>query len=162
MGNVPPRLGGVRVYEKNTHDDEVVIDLDLMYSGDGSLAFSLQSMRCEIKKVSVRSTVRVILRPIMSSLPFIGGVEVMLLEMPDFSYSFGGLANAADLPGLNVTIKAALDKVIRQSLVWPNRLSYQFPFDEVEILTTRSLWIYNSQTINLGSNLLSTIPYMIL
>lgn len=91
----------------------------------------------------------------------------MLLEMPDFSYSFGGLANAADLPGLNVTIKAALDKVtkanvgkmfelnyykvIRQSLVWPNRLSYQFPFDEVEILTIRSLWIYNSQTKNLGS-----------
>ena len=102
----------------------------------------------------------------------------MLLEMPDFSYSFGGLANAADLPGLNVTIKAALDKVakanvdkmfelnhykvIRQSLVWPNRLSYQFPFDEVEILTTRSLWIYNSQTINLGSILLSAIPFMIL
>ena len=73
-------------------------------------------------------------------------LKVMLLEMPDFSYSFGGLANAADLPGLNVTIKAALDKVakanvdkmfelnhykvIRQTLVWPNRLSYQFPFDE--------------------------------
>ena len=101
----------------------------------------------------------------------------MLLEMPDFSYSFGGLANAADLPGLNVTIKAALDKVakanvgktfelnhykvIRQTLVWPNRLSYQFPFDEVEIIT-RSLRIYNSQTINLGSILLSTIPYIIL
>ena len=47
LGNIPPRLGGVRVYEKNTHDDEVtkflslmitmavqvVIDLDLMYSG---------------------------------------------------------------------------------------------------------------------------------
>ena len=65
LGNIPPRLGGVRVYEKNTHDDEVtkflslmstmtvqvVIDLDLMYSGNGSLVFSLQSMRCEIKKV---------------------------------------------------------------------------------------------------------------
>ena len=24
LGNVPPRLGGVRVYEKNTHDDEVI------------------------------------------------------------------------------------------------------------------------------------------
>jgi len=131
LGNVPPRLGGVRVYEKNTHDDEVVMDLDLMYSGNGSLVFSLQSMRCEIKKVSVRSTVRVILRPILSSLPFIGGVEVMLLEMPDFSYNFAGLANVADLPGLNVTIKASLDKVIRQTLVWPNRLSFQFPMDEV-------------------------------
>ena len=67
LGNVPPRLGGVRVYEKNTHDDEVpkflttaitvapqvVIDLDLMYSGNGSLVFSLQSMRCEIKKVKM-------------------------------------------------------------------------------------------------------------
>ena len=30
---------------------QVVIDLDLMYSGNGSLVFSLQSMRCEIKKV---------------------------------------------------------------------------------------------------------------
>ena len=29
-----------------------------------------------MEKVSVRSTVRVILRPIMSCLPFIGGVEV--------------------------------------------------------------------------------------
>ena len=28
-----------------------MIDLDLMYSGNGSLVFSLQSMRCEIKKV---------------------------------------------------------------------------------------------------------------
>ena len=35
----------------------------------------------------------------------------MLLEMPDFSYNFAGLANVADLPGLNVTIKASLDKV---------------------------------------------------
>ena len=34
---------------------------------------------CDNYKVSVRSTVRVILRPIMSCLPFIGGVEV-----PDF------------------------------------------------------------------------------
>ena len=32
---------------------QVVIDLDLMYSGDGSLAFSLQSMRCEIKKAKI-------------------------------------------------------------------------------------------------------------
>ena len=30
---------------------QVVVDLDLMYSGNGSLVFSLQSMRCEIKKV---------------------------------------------------------------------------------------------------------------
>ena len=38
--------------------------------------------------------------------------QVMLLEMPDFSYNFAGLANVADLPGLNVTIKASLDKVV--------------------------------------------------
>ena len=38
--------------------------------------------------------------------------KVMLLEMPDFSYNFAGLANVADLPGLNVTIKASLDKVV--------------------------------------------------
>ena len=39
-------------------------------------------------------------------------MKVMLLEMPDFSYNFAGLANVADLPGLNVTIKASLDKVV--------------------------------------------------
>ena len=81
-------------------------------------------------------------------------MKVMLLEMPDFSYNFAGLANVADLPGLNVTIKASLDKVvfilivfffvvvdqlhqsqqvIRQTLVWPNRLSFQIPMDEVSM-----------------------------
>ena len=85
-------------------------------------------------------------------------MKVMLLEMPDFSYNFAGLANVADLPGLNVTIKASLDKVvfilivfffvvvvvvvdqlhqlqqvIRQTLVWPNRLGFQFPMDEVSM-----------------------------
>ena len=44
-------------------------------------------------------------------------IKVMLLEMPDFSYNFAGLANVADLPGLNVTIKASLDKVFVSPLI---------------------------------------------
>ena len=40
---------------------QVVMDLDLMYSGDGSLVFSLQSMRCEIKKVMMMMMMVVIM-----------------------------------------------------------------------------------------------------
>ena len=40
---------------------QVVMDLDLMYSGDGSLVFSLQSMRCEIKKVTMIRRRRVVI-----------------------------------------------------------------------------------------------------
>ena len=110
MGNVPPRLGGVRVYEKNTHDDEVtitqsptdiipiilttismiravipiiqvVIDLDLMYSGDGSLAFSLQSMRCEIKKAKITFLMwKIMWRCWTKSAHFMLFVDNMLLK----------------------------------------------------------------------------------
>jgi hypothetical protein len=121
LGGQPPRLGGIRVYEQNTAPDEIVMDVDLIYSGDASLAFSLQGIPCEVKQVRalpdprhqvrLRSTVRLVLRPLLSVMPFLGGLEVYLLEMPDFSYSFAGLANVADMPGLNVKIKSELDKV---------------------------------------------------
>ena len=40
------------MYRENTAREEVVMDLDLVYHGDGSLVFSLQKMKCEINKVS--------------------------------------------------------------------------------------------------------------
>ena len=49
---------------------------------------------------------------LLLSITIVTVPKVMLLEMPDFSYNFAGLANVADLPGLNVTIKASLDKVV--------------------------------------------------
>jgi hypothetical protein len=93
----PLRLGGVRVYEQKTALDEIVMDVDLIYSGDASLAFSIQDMPCEVKQVSgslapgsrlqvrLRSTVHLVLRPLLSVVPFLGGLEVYLMEMQDFS-----------------------------------------------------------------------------
>jgi hypothetical protein len=52
LGGQPLRLGGVRIYEQNTAPDEIVMDVDLIYSGDASLTFSLQGLPCEIKQVA--------------------------------------------------------------------------------------------------------------
>ena len=60
---------------------QVVIDLDLMYSGDGSLAFSLQSMRCEIKKAKITFLMwKIMWRCWTKSAQFLLFVDNMLLK----------------------------------------------------------------------------------
>ena len=51
LGTQPPRLGGVQVYDRNIAEDEIVIDIDLIYNSNGCLSFSLQKIPCEINKV---------------------------------------------------------------------------------------------------------------
>ena len=134
MGNVPPRLGGVRVYEKNTHDDEVtitqsptdiipiifttiymqvVIDLDLMYSGDGSLAFSLQSMRCEIKKAKITFLMwKIMWRCWTKSALFMLFVDNMLLKGVCEKHSASDFKTDHELSSLHRRRRGALSFIM--------------------------------------------------
>ena len=57
------------------NDSDHAVNSDHNHNHDDNHEYAQEHDNLMVK-VSVRSTVRVILRPIMSSLPFIGGVEV--------------------------------------------------------------------------------------
>ncbi|XP_023341723.1 extended synaptotagmin-3, partial [Eurytemora carolleeae] len=134
LGSIPARVGGIKVYERNTGRDEIVMDIEIIYQGDARVNFSVQHMDCEVHQISFRGTVRLTIKPLMDVMPLIGGFEFYFMQMPEYDYSLGKLANFGEIPGISNIIKSVLDNIIRRGFVWPNRFSFYFPIESVRSL----------------------------
>jgi Ca2+-dependent lipid-binding protein len=131
LGSVPGRLGGIKAYDRNTDRDEIVIDVEVIYAGDARVRFSVQGWDCEINAVNFRAIVRMVFKPLMEALPIVGGLELYLISMPSLDYNLGGMAIAAEFPGISNIIRGILDKIIKKGFVWPNRLNLYLPLNSV-------------------------------
>ena len=127
LGSIPARVQGIRVYERNTARDELVLDVEVMYAGDARIKFALQGLDCEINQVTFRGTVRIVLKPLMPVIPIVGGIELYFLSLPTLDFNLGGMAAAGDLPGFSTIIRSVLDAILRRGFVWPNRFRMFLP-----------------------------------
>jgi len=134
LGTIPARVGGIKVYDRNTARDEIVMDIEIIYQGDLNVTFTVQAMGCEVNQVSFRGTLRLTLKPLMNVIPLVGGFEIYFMEMPEFDYSLGRMAQLAEVPGVSNIIKSVLDNVMKRGFVWPNRFSFYFPLESVRLL----------------------------
>ena len=92
---------------------QVVIDLDLMYSGDGSLAFSLQSMRCEIKKAKITFLMwKIMWRCWTKSALFMLFVDNMLLKGVCEKHSASDFKTDHELSSLHRRRRGALSFIM--------------------------------------------------
>lgn len=55
LGTVPFRIGGVKVYDKHTDRNEIIMDLDIFYAGDCDVTFHLAGMKGGIRDFQVRN-----------------------------------------------------------------------------------------------------------
>ena len=87
LGNTPPRITGIKVYEKNVCGDEIMMDLDLEFaSNELDIEVSLiQSVK--ISDFSFRGTLRLVLKPLLTEKPLIGGIEIYFLQNPKIDYN---------------------------------------------------------------------------
>eukprot|EP00090_Calanus_glacialis_P001213 TRINITY_DN10844_c0_g1_i1.p1 TRINITY_DN10844_c0_g1~~TRINITY_DN10844_c0_g1_i1.p1 ORF type:complete len:634 (-),score=188.89 TRINITY_DN10844_c0_g1_i1:498-2399(-) len=131
LGSVPARIGGIKVYDRNTGRDEIVMDIEIIYGGDARVKFSVQKMDCEINQVNFRATARLVIKPLMDVLPLIGGLEFYFISMPSMDYNLGGMANVGEIPGISNMIRSVLDSIIRKGFVWPNRFNFFLPLESV-------------------------------
>lgn len=99
LGRVPPRITGIKVYEKNIARDEIIMDLDLVFASDCDIKFSVKKIAAKISDFSLRGLLRVVFKPLISEIPLIGGVQVYFLTPPEIDFDLGGVANALDAPG---------------------------------------------------------------
>ena len=54
----------------------------------------------------------ILLQPLITDIPLIGGVQVYFLTAPDIDFDLGGIANALDAPGLsNIIRKIILEQI---------------------------------------------------
>ena len=101
LGSIPPRITGIKVYDKNVSRSEIIIDLDLVLASDCDLNFSLKNLTLlQIKNFSLRGVLRVVFTPLLTDKPLIGGIQYYFMTTPEIDYELGGIANIVNLiPG---------------------------------------------------------------
>ena len=105
LGSIPPRVTGIKVYEKNVSRSEIIVDLDLVFASNCDLKFSLKNLTLlQIADFSLRGVLRIVFNPLLMDKPLIGGMQYYFLTTPEIDYDLGGVANVVNMiPGMNFT-----------------------------------------------------------
>ena len=122
LGDYPPRLGGIKIYTDNIRSDEIILDTELFYGGDMQIKMKYHSLKAGIKSLYLHGELRVILKSIVSKIPFIGAIELFFLRTPTIDFDLTDIANIIEIPGLHNLLMLSLEKILQTIIVIPNRL----------------------------------------
>lgn len=124
LGQIPPRITGIKVYEKNVSRNEIIMDLDLVFASDCDIKFSLgRKIKAKVSDLSLRGLLRVVFKPLVTQIPLVGGVQAYFLTTPELDFDLGGIANALDAPGLSGIVRKIVLEQIGAFIVLPNKFT---------------------------------------
>ncbi|XP_073945222.1 extended synaptotagmin-like protein 2 isoform X2 [Choristoneura fumiferana] len=136
LGTIAPRVGGVKVYDKNLSRDEIIMDIDLFYAGDCDISFVLQGIRGGIKDLQIHGMVRVVMKPLITKIPLVGGLQVFFLNNPSIDFNLVGAADVLDMPGFSDILRRCIVEQIANMMVLPNKLPIKLS-DEIPTVDLR-------------------------
>ncbi|XP_037038533.1 extended synaptotagmin-2 isoform X3 [Bradysia coprophila] len=122
LGQVPPRIGGIKVYDKNVARNEIIMDLDLSYTSDCDINFQLAGVRGGLKHFQIQGMVRVIMKPLIAKMPLVGGLQIFFLNNPNVDFNLVGIVDLLDMPGLSDMLRKIIVEQIGAVMVLPNKL----------------------------------------
>ena len=122
LGTIPPRIGGVKVYDKNVTRNEIIMDLDLFYTSDCDINFQLAGVRGGLKHFQIHGMVRVVMKPLITKMPLVGGLQIFFLNNPTIDFNLVGIADFLDMPGLSDMLRKVIVEQIGAIMVLPNKL----------------------------------------
>ncbi|XP_011502857.1 PREDICTED: extended synaptotagmin-1 isoform X2 [Ceratosolen solmsi marchali] len=123
LGRIPPKINGIKVYDKHTSRNEVVLDMDVMYAGDCDITFTMGTLKAGIKDFQLRGMLRVVLKPLIPIIPIVGGVQAFFLNCPIIDFNLVGVADVLDLPGFSDVLRKIITEQIAAIAVLPNKFS---------------------------------------
>ncbi|XP_066288059.1 extended synaptotagmin-2-like isoform X2 [Branchiostoma lanceolatum] len=121
LGDEPPRVAGVQVYTEYVKKNEIVMDMDLMYSGDCDIQIRIKRFLAGVQDLQVQGTVRVVMKPLMSQHPLVGGITVFFLNRPDINFNLSNIGEVLNFPGLSSLLKGVVADQVAAFMVLPNR-----------------------------------------
>ncbi|XP_013193142.1 extended synaptotagmin-2 isoform X3 [Amyelois transitella] len=136
LGTIAPRVGGVKVYDKNLSRNEIIMDVDLFYAGDCDISFVLQHIRGGIKDLQIHGMVRVVMKPLISKIPLVGGLQVFFLNNPAIDFNLVGAADVLDMPGFSDILRRCIVEQVAKMMVLPNKLPIKLS-DEIPTVDLR-------------------------
>jgi len=123
IGDTPPVLGPVKYYKKEKQR-HVGIELDFGIEWGCNANISLEVpglISIGIKSFVFSGEVSLVLRPLMKSLPIVGGMQVFMINDPCLDWELTGAASLTQFPIVEDCLKNVVMNHIRSKLVLPNR-----------------------------------------
>ncbi|CAF3589922.1 unnamed protein product [Rotaria sp. Silwood1] len=120
FGEIPPRIGGIKVYTDNLHD-QIMMDIEVFYAGDAIIKTKLKGIACGIKDIQFVGDIRIILSPLINTIPLVGSVTYFFLRKPSINFKLTDAGTLVDLPGLNDLLLVQINDIIASMMVLPNR-----------------------------------------
>jgi len=128
LGDIPPRIGGVKVYpvRRIVSRDEIVMEVDVDWPSNCDLQVSLkhtqQLVSASLKNILFQGHLRITLAPLLNDAPLVGGVKLSFLDEPKISFDPDGIAKIVDLPGVSSLVKKVIANQISQICVLPKSI----------------------------------------
>ncbi|CAB3402497.1 unnamed protein product [Caenorhabditis bovis] len=122
MGDIPCRVGGIKVYTTNVGRDRIIVDMDVAYAGDADFTVSCCGFTGGMNNIQFSGKLRAILKPLLPYPPMIGGISATFLEMPRMDFNLTGMGEMVELPGLIDAIRSVINSQIGALCVLPNEV----------------------------------------
>ncbi|XP_062830477.1 extended synaptotagmin-3 [Anolis carolinensis] len=123
FGNKCPKIKGVKAYTKEVDRRQVMLDLQICYIGDCEVHMELSKFKVGVKGIQLYGTLRVILEPLLTDIPFVGAVTLFFIQKPHLEINWAGLTNLLDAPGISILSDSLIQDFIVSRLVLPNRIT---------------------------------------
>ncbi|CAF3620644.1 unnamed protein product [Rotaria sordida] len=120
LGEIPPRIGGIKVYTDNVRD-QIMMDIEVFYAGDACIKAKLKGIVCGIKDIQFVGDMRIILSPLINTIPLVGAVSYFFLKKPSIDFKLTDAGTLVDIPGLNDLMITQINDIVASMMVLPNR-----------------------------------------
>ncbi|VDK79854.1 unnamed protein product [Onchocerca ochengi] len=122
MGDIPCRVGGIKVYTHNVGRDRIIVDMDVAYAGDADFNVSVAGFTGGLNQLQFSGKLRAVLKPLLPYPPMVGSVSGFFLEKPKIDFNLTGMGEFVELPGLLNAIRAVIDSQVSALCVLPNEI----------------------------------------
>jgi len=129
LGNLPPSFTHLNVSKTNRKNNpgvELCIGVTWPPEEKGdSVDIRLEvlpGIEVGIQQLKISGEVHIVLRPLMETLPIVGGLQVTMVAPPIIRYNLSGAARLMKFPFLKSTVNSVITKLLTDLLVVPNRV----------------------------------------
>ncbi|VVC97173.1 unnamed protein product [Leptidea sinapis] len=123
-------------YKKNNNLSIINILIIFSYAGDCDISFVLQRVRGGIKDLQIHGMLRVVMKPLISKMPLVGGLQVFFLNNPRLDFNLVGAADVFDMPGFSDILRRCIVEQVARMMVLPNKLPIKLS-DEIPTVDLR-------------------------
>lgn len=79
-------------------------------------------MKGGIKDFQIHGMVRVVMTPLITRIPLVGGLQIFFLNNPTIDFDLVGIIDVLDMPGLSDLLRKIIIEQVAAMMVLPNKL----------------------------------------